>query len=79
MFLTKLANILNFICQICNFFYILAHVFCSFGWDTQTRTNTYSVRSYTRNVPIQGASSKAARKWSAELEEKYENAWHSVA
>ena len=30
-------------------------------------------------MQIRGASRKAARKWSAELDEKYENAWHSVA
>ena len=44
---------------------------CNCGWDTHTRTDTHSRRSYKRNVPIQSASRKAARKANAELDEKY--------
>ena len=47
--------------------------------ETPTRTNTYSERTYTRYVPIRSASRNGGENMSAELDEKYENAWHSVA
>ena len=51
------------------------------GGDTHTRTDTHSRRSYKRNVPVQkrNTSRNGGENMSAELDEKYENAWHSVA
>mgnify|MGYP000835877036 FL=1 len=52
------------------------------GWGhTHTRTDIYSKRSYTRNVQLQkrNTSRNGGENMSAELDEKYENAWHSVA
>ena len=46
---------------------------------THTQTNTYSGRSYKRYVPIRSASRNGGENLSAELDKKYENAWHSVA
>ena len=39
------------------------------------------MRTYKRNVPIQrrNTSRNGGENMSAELDEKYENAWHSVA
>ena len=43
--------------------------------------NTYSERTYKRNVQLQkrNTSRNGGENMSAELDEKYENAWHSVA
>ncbi len=41
------------------------------GWDTHTRTDTNSERSYTRNVLIRSASRNGGEKANAELDVKY--------
>ena len=46
---------------------VILQLRCSFGWDTHTRTDTHSERSYTRNVPIRSASRNGGENMSAEL------------